>query len=307
MQPILSVRDLASRLGTPAARLREIADDIKSHYTTWPLWNKNKTKVRQLTVPRRELKEIQRRIKNNIFERIALSESVHGGIRGRSPRSNATHHLSQPCVVSLDVRDFFPKVRHYMVYRMLRRELGFGRDVARLLTRLTTLNSQLPQGAPTSTAVANVLLALPVDGPISVRAAHSGVRYTRFVDDVTVSGSDPRSLINIVGRMLSTRRLPMHREKVEAHSKPKLKIMPGSRPQEVTGLIVNSKIGPSISRQRRDKIRAAIFSLRRTTDEADLRAAASSIRGRIVYVQQFNPGAAKRMQQYLESTLARRG
>ena len=213
MQPILSVKDLSSRLGTPAAQLREIADDIKAHYKVWPLLDKKKQKVRLLRVPSNELKEIQRRIKNNILALITLGEGVHGGVRGRSPRSNATQHLSQPCAVNLDVRDFFPNVRHYVVYRMFRRELGFGRDAARLLTRLTTLNSQLPQGAPTSTAVANVLLALPVDGPISVEAKRFDVRYTRFVDDITFSGSNPRPLINIVGRMLSRKRLPMYRKK----------------------------------------------------------------------------------------------
>ena len=80
--------------------------------------------------------------------------------------------------VNLDVKDFFPNVRHYIVYRMFRRELGFGRDVARLLTRLTTFRAGLPQGAPTSTAIANVLLALPVDGPISVEAERSSPLYT---------------------------------------------------------------------------------------------------------------------------------
>ncbi len=307
MQPILSVRDLASRLGTPAARLREIADDIKSHYKVWPLLDKkNKQKVRHLRVPSNELKEIQRRIKDNILAPITLGEGVHGGVRGRSPRSNATHHLSQPCVVNLDVREFFPKVRHYVVYRMFQRELGFGRDVASLLTKLTTLDSQLPQGAPTSTAVANVLLALPVDGPISVEAERFDVRYTRFVDDITFSGPNPRPLINIVGRMLSRRRLPMYRKKAKWHSKPKLKITPNSKPQEVTGLIVNSRTGPSVSRQHRDNIRAAIFALRNMIDEGVLlHPAAGSIRGRIAYVRQFNPGAAKRLQRYLESTLAR--
>ena len=308
MQPILSVRDLASRLGTSVARLREIADDIKSHYKVRPqLDKKNKHKVRQLSVPSNELKEIQRRIKNNILAPITLGEGVHGGVRGRSPRSNATQHLSQPCVVNLDIRDFFPNVRHYVVYGMFRRELGFGRDVARRLTQLTTFDSQLPQGAPTSTAIANALLVLPVDGPISVEAERFDVRYTRFVDDITFSGSNPRPLINIVGRMLSRRRLPMYRKKAKWHSKPKLKITSNSKPQEVTGLIANSRTGPSVSRQYRDNVRAAILALRNTTEEGVLRAAASSIRGRIAHVRQFNPGAAKRMQGYLESTRAWRG
>src|SRR5437899_9317974 len=143
---------------------------------------------------------------------------------------------------------------------------GFGREVARLLTRLTTLDSELPQGAPTSTGVANLLLALPVDDPIAAEAKRLGVRCTRFVDDIVLSGPNPRPMINVAGRMLSKRRLRMHREKGKRQSKAKLKITPRSKPQEVTGLLVNTQSGPSVSRRRRDNIRAALFALRNATD-----------------------------------------
>lgn len=208
--------------------------------------------------------------------------------------------------MNLDVKKFYPHVRHYMVLRMFRRELGFGRDVARILTQLTTFDGGLPQGAPTSTPIANLLLAGPVDGPISMNAKHRDIRYTRFVDDIALSGSNPRPLINLVARMLSRRRLPMHREKskYESKSKPKLKITSGARAQEVTGLIVNSPNGPSISRKKRDRIRAAISSLRSKTDKGELASAVASIRGKIAYVRQFNPGAANRMDAQLAATLA---
>lgn len=238
--------------------------------------------------------EIQRRIQR-LLAAISLGDEVHGGVRGRSPRSNAGCHLGEPYVVNLDVRDFFPSVRHGLVYRMFRRELGFGRDVASLLTRLTTFRDQLPQGAPTSTIVANLLLAVPVDGPLTARSREIGVRYTRFVDDITLSGSNPKPLINAVARMLSSRRLQIWRKKS------KLKITRQSEPQEVTGLMVNSRKGPSISRRRRANIRAAIFQLRNLTDDESRVAAVNSIRGRIAHVRLFNPGAAKRLHRYLES------
>lgn len=308
MESILSVNDLASRLDVPVARLRavaaEIAADVNSHYRERPrIDKKNKHKVRHLRVPDDELKEIQRRIKRNVLDAIALSDGAHGGVRGRSARSNAMEHLGQPCVVTIDVRNFFDNIRHYVVYRMFKHELGFGRDVAYLLTRLTTLGSRLPQGAPTSTAIANLILALPVDGPIHRETKRVGVRYTRFVDDITFSGRDPRPLINVVGRLLSRRRLPMWRKKAKWQSTAKLRITPSSRPQTVTGLIVNRKAGPSISRARRDMIRSAIFGLRSISDDVARRHEVNSIRGRIAHVRQFNPGAAGRLERLLESTL----
>jgi len=299
MRPILSLRNLAARLGTPVARLRKIAEEIDKHYSHQVL-RQGPNKFRHLRIPKPELRSLQRRINANILAPIVLDGAVHGGVRGRSTRSNATVHLGQPCVITLDVREFFPRLRHYIVYRMFRRELGFGRDVARLLTRLTTFEAQLPQGAPTSTAVANFVLNIPVDLPLSKRAGSAAINYTRFVDDITLSGDNPRLLINAVARMLSRRRLPLYRKRASAE-KPKLRISPHSQPQKVTGLLVNSTGGPSIPRTYRDGIRAAIYQLRWISDQHERAVAERSIRGKIAYVRQFNLGASRRMQRQLES------
>lgn len=223
-----------------------------------------------LAVPGPELKDIQRRINRNILAGVPLARTVYGGVKGGSPRKNAGEHLHQRCVINMDVKEFFPNVRHYMVFRMFRHELGFGSDVASLLTRLTTYRSYLPQGAPTSTPVANLLLAAPVDVPVSAEAERSGLRYSRFIDDITISGANPRPLINTIARLLSRRRLPIHRRKANGRSK--LKITPSGRAQAVTGLSVNSPTGLSVSKARRDKVRAAVYALRRA-DEHDLQTA----------------------------------
>jgi RNA-directed DNA polymerase len=245
LKPILSVRDLARRLKTSVERLRQIADEIardfQSHYRFWSEKNKKTGKIRHYRIPKPELKEIQRRIKNNVLGQFELHDSAHGGIRGRSPHSNASKHLGQAWVITMDVKSFFPNVRHYIVYRLFRHELGCGNEVAYLLTRLTTLQGQLPQGAPTSTAIANLLLTKAVDVPVSRRALEIGAEYTRFVDDFSFSGHDPRTLINDAARALSRKRLPIWRKTTKFQPKPKLKIMPRSKRQEVTGLIVNSR------------------------------------------------------------------
>lgn len=301
MDPILSVNDLAWRIGIPVSRLRKVAADVDSHYSQFPM--RKGDKVRILRVPKPELMDIQRRIRKNVLEAVPLSSEVHGGVRGRSASSNASQHLGKPCVVTVDVKSFFPKVRHYVVYRMFRHELGFGKDVAYLLTRLTTLRSQLPQGAPTSTAVANLLLAAPVDAPATAQAASRDVAYTRFVDDIAMSGEEPRSLINLVARLLSRRRLRVHRTGTKSKPATKLRISRSSEAQEVTGLLVNSSAGPSISRARRDRVRAAIFALRAPQPEYLVQKAVRSILGRIAHVGRFNRGEAVRLKAYLVQTL----
>jgi hypothetical protein len=305
MKPPVSLNDFAYRIGIPRQRLEEIAADIRTHYREWPLRDKkNPAKIRIVRSPCDELKQIQRLVVRRILEPILLSQNVHGGVRGRSTRSNAEQHLAQNCVATLDVKEFFQNVRHKVVYRLFR-ELGFGRDVARLLTRLTTYKDELPRGAPTSVAVANLLLSAPLDAPLSIEAAHLGVKSTRFVDDIALSGSNPRPLINSVAKMLARRGLPMYRKRAKYQTKPKLRIIPNCRPQEVTGLLVNRKCGPSVSKQRRDGVRAAIAEMEGLTVSERGRAL-DSVRGRINYICQFNPGSVKRLERQLQSVISER-
>lgn len=301
MGEILSLRRLSSLLGKSPARLKEIAAELdaesRSHYTEFMQRNKkNPNKIRKITAAKPELKEIQTRLHAHL-RKIELSESVHGGVRGKSPRSNAEQHLGQPWVVNVDVKDFYPSVSNTEVHRMFRR-LAWGADVARLVTRLTTLDGGVPQGAPTSTVIANLVLA-SIDNRLPAEAEKLDSRNTRFVDDYTFSGSNPMPLIQYVGRGLSAHGLTIYRKNAKFQSKPKLKITPASRRQEVTGLVVNSRRGPSVSRTYRDNVKAAIFSLRSISSPIALREAINSINGKIAHVSKFNPGSAKRLQRYL--------
>jgi RNA-directed DNA polymerase len=198
------------------------------------------------------------------------------------------------------VRNFFDSARHHVINRMLCEEYGFGRDVAYLITRLCTLRAALPQGAPSSTPLANLLLTFPVDIPLTEAARGLNVVSTRFVDDIALSGCDPRALISSTARLLSQRGLRMWRKRARFQSKEKLRIMPRDKPQVVTGLIVNSDAGPTLSRQRRDAIRAAIHQLRKISDVGARDREIRSLRGRIEHVRQFNPGPAVRLERYLK-------
>lgn len=293
MKPILSLNDLSSRLGISRDNLVAVAAVANRSYRSWQKLYKRTGKVRTLREPSKELKEIQRRITRNILLRIEIPAHVHGGVKGCSPRTNAQPHLRRKWVANLDVRDFFPQIRHLIILRLFRKELGFGRDVSRLLTRLTTFDGGLPQGAPTSLALANIILWKPVDTPVAEEAAALGLNITRWVDDISVSGNDPRPIINSVAKRLSQRGLRMYRAKAPFQSTPKLKIVPRDQRQEVTGLVVNGK-APTISRKRRDRVRAAIHQLTKLQGAAFSKGAAS-IQGRINYVAQFHPRAVRRL------------
>jgi RNA-directed DNA polymerase len=296
MRRILSVRELAAELGVPVTRLREIAQSAESYYKPQIHRDKKNPAVgRHLWVPHGALKEIQRRLHRGVLSRLDLHPGVHGGVRGRSPKKNAGEHLAPELLVKVDVRKCFDKIRHHAVYAALC-ERGWGREVAHLVTRLVTRQGEVPQGAPTSTSVANLVLDLPVDRGLMQEMQSNNVRYTRWVDDIALSGGNARQLINPVAKALSKRRLRIHR-------KSKLVIASRAKPQVVTGLTVNSG-KPSVPRADRDRVRTAIFQLRHVDDASAFDAALRSIRGRIKHVEHHNPGAGHALAQRLEATLA---
>lgn len=297
MGAIVSVNDFAWRIGTPIERLHAIATNVGNHYRMTPLRDKKSGAVlRHLQVPDEELMVIQRQIVKCIVAPLGNSDLAHGGVAGRSPRSNAAVHLAQRWLVTMDVREFFPSVQHPIVNRRLL-DLGFGRDVASLITRLVTFRGCLPQGGASSTSIANLVLQR-TDTIAASLASAARSRATRFVDDIAISGERPMVVIGEVTRELSRSRLQIHR--MRKSGKSKMKIIPNCARQEVTGLVVNSKVGPSVSRAKRDRIRAQIHQLART---GNVGAAVQSIRGRIQYVGQYNPGSATRLLRSLSAAL----
>ena len=296
MKPILSSQDLAWRLGIPLPKLLKVARQINKHYREWSTIDHQKGKARNFKVPDTELKQIQQRILRKVLADFQLPVGAHGGVKGRSPRTNAERHLGKSLVVNIDIRDFFPSVDHRQVAKMFHREFGCGRQTTWLLTRLTTVNGQLPQGAPTSTMVANILLAGPVDVPTNQRATEDDIEFTRFVDDITLSGARADSLVNETAKSVSRIGLRTWRKRK------KLKITPRSRRQEVTGLTVNSTTGPSIPRYKRARIKAAIHQLAAVSSK-DHKQSLASIKGRLTYLGQFNPGSAKRLDRHLVRVL----
>ncbi len=296
MKPLLSARYVAHQIGVPLIELQQLARDTHIHYRQWSSIDEKKNKARNFKAPDKKLKAVQRRILRRLLNAYALPEGAHGGVKGKSPKTNASEHCGKPLVVTSDIRSFFPSVSHREVAKMFKREFGCGRYTTWLLTRLTTIDGQLPQGAPTSTAIANILLASTVDRPAELIASKRDVTVTRFVDDFAFSGVNADTLINSTARSASNVGLRTWRDRK------KLKIMPASRRQEVTGLNVNSPDGPSVPCEKRERGRAAIHPLKKAAP-GEIDKALVSIRGRVNHVRQFNKGSADRLESQLGRVL----
>lgn len=141
--------------------------------------------TRTINPPKGELKSVQKRINKYLSEHISMPEYAFGGVKGKDNIQNAYSHKGQKYVFQTDLKDFYPFITSKMVYQMFVR-IGFSADVSRILTRLTTYKGHLPQGAPTSTTIANLVFE-PTGRKLQKLAEENKLRFTTFVDDVTMS------------------------------------------------------------------------------------------------------------------------
>src|SRR5262249_8854793 len=226
-------------------------------------------------VPSESLKLLQRKINDVILSRAPLLPCVYGGVRGKSVIQNATLHVGQPVVFTLDIEQCFPSIVPWMV-RAIFQALGFGQEAAGLLTKLTTWEGQLPQGAPTSTPLANLVL-MRVDWRIMKLQKIHGFRYSRWVDDLTFSGNN---------RLLKLRKLLQRIIEDEGfRAKPvKIKTMLSDERQTVTNLVVNTRV--NLPREKRAETKKEI-----TCELSVGKKLSPSAAGRMYWFRAVNPCA----------------
>src|SRR5258706_5713925 len=186
MLGIKSTRDLAAQLDVSEETLLAIAASMWKHVRSTRPKEKNDGSYRQFYEPSKELKAIQRTLNKRLLQPIPLPEEFHGGVRGRSTVTNAMPHIGKALVAKVDIKDFYPSIHPRRIYKLFL-NLGCSPNVSRLLTKLTTYNYQLAQGFPTSTAIANLILA-GFWPRIKGACKANGITITDFIDDLALSG-----------------------------------------------------------------------------------------------------------------------
>jgi RNA-directed DNA polymerase len=177
-------KSLSIELNFPLGVLNRVASDPRSFY----FYQRRQLgkKERVLRIPQGPLMEIQRAIKVNLIDPMPLAKTVHGWRKRRSPKTYARHHVGQALVLNADIQDFFPSVDAGRVCRFWI-EAGFSPGAARLLTALTTLDNQLPQGSPTSQSVGNQVLR-GLNRRLSGLARQHRLNFGSYADEVSLSG-----------------------------------------------------------------------------------------------------------------------
>lgn len=195
---------------------------------------KKSGKWRKIEAPKDRLKSIQAWIKSEILEHLTISDYAKGFVRSVSIYDNAVLHTNKEVVLNIDLQDFFPSVKYSQVFRIFY-YAGYTKEVSHLLTKLCTNNSNvLPQGAPTSPILSNIV-CYKLDKRLGGLSGKMGIVYSRYADDITFSGNkDLLGIVPLIRSIIQDEGFTVNENKV--------RIQYSNGRQTVTGLTVNKKV-----------------------------------------------------------------
>jgi len=233
----LSLAEICRELGLDPQFLVDLAQNAPAYYSTFDR-RKRSGGVRPIAASQGSLKRTQRLILDGLLAKLSMPAHVHGCVKGRSAVTNAEKHVNQEVVINMDLSSFFGSISLPRVKQLLLRLLDCDDNAAQMLAQLLTFNNQLPQGAPTSPALAN-LEALPMDDQI-MQICREGVgenqfAYSRYVDDITMSGAS--ALVELIPKIKTA--IEGCGFNVNGN---KTRILRQSTRQSVTGVVVNKKL-----------------------------------------------------------------
>jgi len=182
---INTLKHLAYTLKVNLSEIESIIQNIDKYYTERSILKEGKKKPRIINPSHNRLKVIQKRIQKNILLNIKLPDYAYGAVKGRDNVDNANVHKGKKYKFTTDLRNFFPSISHHHVFKMFRIN-DFSPEVSRALTQLTTYKGRLPQGAPTSSTIAN-LVFVQTGKNLDSFAKQYHITFTSFIDDLTFS------------------------------------------------------------------------------------------------------------------------
>lgn len=267
MKNIKTRNDFAKFIGVKLQTLTYLLyiKKIDNCYNTLEIPKKNGD-TRTICVPNKNLKKVQKKLYNKLstyYDEIKTqnnftSKISHGFEKNRSIVTNAEVHKNKRYVVNLDLLDFFPSINFGRVrsYFIKNNYFEINDDIATILAQLTCYKGTLPQGAPTSPLIANMICNI-MDIRILKIAKKYRLDYTRYADDLTFSTNN-KYFLNDYDKFLEDIKNIIHRSGFELNSKKTRLLFSNSR-QEVTGLVVNKII--SVPKEYYKNTRAMAHSL----------------------------------------------
>ena len=288
---------LARGLGYHIDDLRLLAETARDLYSPFPLPPKQRPfakkpskSPRPIDNPTGKLKEAQKRISKLLLHQIVLPDHIFGAVRYRSIIGNAERHRGAKLLVTLDIRQCFPSVTNLHVYGVWANILGCSPQVAGLLTKLTTFERHLPQGAPTSPFLANLFI-WSIDAQIRDACEELGLEYSTWIDDLAFSGDRARDVIQIAVGTLKRSGLRLSHKKT--------KIMGGAKSKLLTGTRFGNR-SLRAPKEMCDRARAGIHKMKYgLVPESDKEGYIRKLTALIAHIERLSPKDATRLRRDL--------
>jgi hypothetical protein len=280
--------------------------------------------VRLIEAPKPRLKALQREILTRILDRIPVHPAVHGFRQGRSIKTFVAPHVGRRVVLRMDLQDFFPSFSGARIQAFFR-TAGYPESVADLLGGICTsatpralwkeaardadprllwtagalyARPHLPQGAPTSPALAN-LCAYRLDCRLAGLAQSAGAAYTRYADDLAFSGGE--ALEAHVERFSDHVAAILMEEGFTVHHR-KTRVMRQGVRQRLAGVVVNQHV--NVMRPDFDLLKAILTNCVRSGPQSQNRDAhpafRSHLEGRIAFVTMISPAKGERLRKIFD-------
>ena len=299
-----SLRDLEYRLGVKRGELLELIESRSSLYQPFEKPKKQHPypgklrrlnaskpiKYRRIDNPVKQLKDIQKRILKSILYDVELPTYMFGAVSGKTLFRHAELHIPNQAstLVHMDISSYYPNVTCLHVYFVWNVVLGCPPPVARILTELTTFEWHLPQGAPTSPTIANILLA-SIYAPVCLVSKREGLTISTWIDDLIFSGPSARNVMETVRATLAANGFKVAPQKREIF---------GPKAEKLTTGVRLGRFQPRAPHKKMSDLRAAIHRLAvGGVDLEDIDKYRKNLSARIAHIASIHADDAARLKQ----------
>lgn len=251
---------LCQDLGFSARALYTASNSVEKHYHITKI-PKGTGEMRTLHVPDQFLKTIQKRIAKNLLVYEEISPYAIAYRYGGSTKANAAPHVGHPVILKMDIRKFFEHITYPMVKEKVFPAHKYSESNRILLSILCVYDHTIPQGAPTSPAISNIILR-EYDDIVGQWCENHAITYTRYCDDMTFSGDfEPAPVIAFIRKTLFEQGFFVNTKKTV--------VLRNGQRKEVTGIIVNHKL--SVASSYKKSLRQELYYCKKFGIESHIR------------------------------------
>lgn len=239
-------------LGLDEDYINSVVYGAKNHYRDFRI-KKKSGGYRELSSPHYALKYVQKWIYTNILAKVKVNYCAHGFRPKKSILTNAKVHVKSTCLLKLDLKDFFPSITIEQVITVFNK-LGYSKKVSFYLASICCVDGCLPQGAPTSPALSNIITC-HLDNRMLGICKKMGLRYTRYADDMAFSGEHIKpDFVDSCQKIITECGFTLNESKV--------KLYKGDGAKLLTGLSLANKV-VRLPREYRRTVEADLYYIKK--------------------------------------------